>query len=616
MLSGSPLLFLDLRARTLVQAPDRKTLIDNAKREYEAMCNALIQHGVPETFDAMSISYFHGVLFGDGNAYTTETTTMHADAPSRKSAHPLFEAIERAVEGRGATFNGALAPATVQQINDTSQWLANKFFSDGWQILPGSVKEKAAAQGMFDHATYYKTNISALSVHIRTIISNRNFHRLNLHDVDGAGKLVGELVKLDRLPNDTSLQGLLLIKDAWNEYDVAMLMASTYKFRSKIIFLLQLFLAWAMIALATFRIHYCSVLTSKLTNNDLIVMSHILFGLATVITLISSLDSILNAKTRWRQLRSCACSLESIIWFYRARIGRFQQAVSENARPENELCEAINAWRLDLVSSADLQTSDLERLHPPEVYKHNQFVPKEVRQMRAEVAATKMSINQLESQSSTPTNEVTGNPPLEQLKMKLRSEEEKLAEATSVMVVDGDDHYTPVNPETYIKTRLRKAMRFYQDRLPVYNRMRFILRTTLIMVTASATVLSYLEKAQYVIVVTALGGTITCWTEFSETAKKIERYARAIRSLKMLFSWWDVLTDVEKAGMDAISKLIETGESIIADERQAWQATANRLATASRGNEAESQQRGLVAVDKSKEKQAAEHMDGNRQPQA
>jgi len=40
----------------------------------------------------------------------------------------------------------------------------------------------------------------------------------------------------------------------------------------------------------------------------------------------------------------------------------------------------------------------------------------------------------------------------------------------------------------------------------------------------------------------------------------------------------------------------------------AWQATANRLATASRGNEAESQQRGLVAVDKSKEKQAAEHM--------
>jgi hypothetical protein len=90
-----------------------------------------------------------------------------------------------------------------------------------------------------------------------------------------------------------------------------------------------------------------------------------------------------------------------------------------------------------------------------------------------------------------------------------------------------------------------------------------------------------------VIVITSLGGTIISWTEFSETAKKIERYARAIRSMKMLLSWWDVLTDVEKAGTDAISKLIETGESIIADERQAWQATSNRLANTKKVNEGE-----------------------------
>jgi len=74
MLSGSPLLFLDMRTRPLVEAPDRETLISNARREYETMCNALLEYGVPETFDAMSISYFHDVLFGDGNAYTTETT--------------------------------------------------------------------------------------------------------------------------------------------------------------------------------------------------------------------------------------------------------------------------------------------------------------------------------------------------------------------------------------------------------------------------------------------------------------------------------------------------------------------------------------------------------------
>ena len=498
---------------------------------------------------------------------------------------PLFEAIERAAEGRGATFNGTLAPATVHQINETSQWLANKFFLDAWQIQPESVKKKAADEGHQSYATHYKANISALSVHIRTIISDRNFHHLNLHDVDGAGKLVGELVKLDRLPNETSLQGLLLIKDAWCEYDVTMLMASKYKFRSKLIFIIQLFLAWSMIAVATARSN-CRNL--QLTDDDRKIMSHVLFGFATLITLTSSLDSILNAKTRWRQLRSCACSLESIIWFYRARIGRFQQSLSENARPEIELCDAINTWRLDLVSSADLQTSDLEKLHAPEVYKHNQLVNKEVREVRAEVASTKLSINQIEGQGGKLKAEGADNPALQQLKSKLKSDEARLSAATISLVVDGDDHYTPVKPEAYIKTRLQKAMTFYQERLPVYNRMRFLLRIAVIIVTATSTVLSYLEMSQYVIVIIALGVTIISWTEFSETAKKIERYARAIRSMKMLLSWWDVLTDVEKAGTDAISKLIETGESIIADERQAWQATANRLANGpNRVNEGE-----------------------------
>ena len=75
------------------------------------------------------------------------------------------------------------------------------------------------------------------------------------------------------------------------------------------------------------------------------------------------------------------------------------------------------------------------------------------------------------------------------------------------------------------------------------------------------------------------------WSEFSETERKIERYTRAVRSIKKVLSWWDVLTDVEKAGADNIATLIETGESIIADERQAWQSTANRLAAAQRGPE-------------------------------
>ena len=112
-----------------------------------------------------------------------------------------------------------------------------------------------------------------------------------------------------------------------------------------------------------------------------------------------------------------------------------------------------------------------------------------------------------------------------------------------------------------------------------------MLRTTVLLCTASSAVLSYLDLASWVIGVTSLAGAVVSWSEFSETERKIERYTRAVRSVKKALSWWDVLTDVEKAGADNIATLIETGESIIADERQAWQSTANRLAAAQRGPE-------------------------------
>jgi hypothetical protein len=140
MLSGSPLLFLDVRERPIIHAPDRETLINRAKEEYDRSCSALLDVGLAESFDAMTISYFHDVLYGDGNASTSET---YKEARRRGTASvPLYEAIERAEEGRGATFSGVLAPATVQQISDTATWIANKFFSDAWTILPDAVKKQ------------------------------------------------------------------------------------------------------------------------------------------------------------------------------------------------------------------------------------------------------------------------------------------------------------------------------------------------------------------------------------------------------------------------------------------------------------------------------------------
>merc|ERR1712194_493727 len=114
--------------------------------------------------------------------------------------------------------------------------------------------------------------------------------------------------------------------------------------------------------------------------------------------------------------------------------------------------------------------------------------------------------------------------------------------------VTDDDHYSPVKPDIYIQLRLEQMMSFYQDRLPIYTKLRFMHRLAMVSLTTVSSILAYLDAAMYVVCATAFSGAILSWIEYSEMARKIERYTRAVRALKKLQSWWEVLSDVEQAG--------------------------------------------------------------------
>ena len=165
------------------------------------------------------------------------------------------------------------------------------------------------------------------------------------------------------------------------------------------------------------------------------------------------------------------------------------QSVSDSARPEIELCSAMNAWREELVSAADLQATDLERRWAPSVFKHHQF-------------------------------------------------QGKFAKTFPI----SDDHHSPLKPEAYLQLRLKHMMTFYQNRLPVYTRIRFWTRVVELSLTASGALLAYLSLTIGVVIVIIICSALISWSEFSDISKKVERYTRAVRSMKKLLSWWDVLT--------------------------------------------------------------------------
>jgi hypothetical protein len=82
-------------------------------------------------------------------------------------------------------------------------------------------------------------------------------------------------------------------------------------------------------------------------------------------------------QARWRQLRSCAGTLKSIIWAYRTRVAPFG-AHCNNADHDSAECElrqALINWREKLAAGADLNTTTLRRHFPPRVFKHGQRAP-------------------------------------------------------------------------------------------------------------------------------------------------------------------------------------------------------------------------------------------------
>lgn len=131
------MLFLDVRGREipgLTDVKNRESLIDAAKKAYEHQSDELFAVGLSDTFDTCAISFFHEVLYGDGDSLTTEDGGGRA---GQGKPIPLHEQISIAERGVNAVNQEALAaPATSDQVAATAFWLANRIVHDAWRIQP------------------------------------------------------------------------------------------------------------------------------------------------------------------------------------------------------------------------------------------------------------------------------------------------------------------------------------------------------------------------------------------------------------------------------------------------------------------------------------------------
>jgi hypothetical protein len=214
---------------------------------------------------------------------------------------------------------------------DVAEFLVDRYFKDAYNNLNPRQLEKIDLDVFSSHESLYKERMFALATNMTLLLSSENIYHLNLEDIEGGGRLVNKLVRLDRLPKTNPLEGLELLRSAWQDHDVAMMFAGRYKCWCKFLFVLQLLLGWSVVAVAAVAVFLETSAASTIfelgpveAETYSLQLKSILFGVSLTMTLLLSLGAVSSSKHKWRHLRHGACVLKSAIWCYRARVGMFE----------------------------------------------------------------------------------------------------------------------------------------------------------------------------------------------------------------------------------------------------------------------------------------------------
>ena len=107
------------------------------------------------------------------------------------------------------------------------------------------------------------------------------------------------------------------MRRAWDEYDIVVHLSGHYKQWSKALYVIQLLFAWLLVVATTVRNTVCydpsMISVSEMEECKRQFETGIFFTAATA-SFVLFLDNLFFSTKRWRQLRSGASSLESIIW--------------------------------------------------------------------------------------------------------------------------------------------------------------------------------------------------------------------------------------------------------------------------------------------------------------
>eukprot|EP00942_MAST-04A_sp_MAST-4A-sp1_P012913 g12913.t1 len=393
-------------------------------------------------------------------------------------------------------------------------------------------KNKLQQFETFHKQTKGKTNRSIDQwTAVYDILTSKNCFADSIYDLQGISLIMNNVARIDNLPDKHTREALSLIQHAWCLVDSYHSSAVFNKWTAKICYVIMLLASIGVVGVGLMMTHGSPLPVERSMGNYLIV------GLSLINTVIAGLTSFLNPASRWHYLRSAALEIESEVWQFRTRTGKYRNVRSATSRnAEKTFHKTLKESEETTLQSGDMRHTTFYS-KPKSMWKrHGQFGDKALC-----CCLCRSTVKQ---------------------KLKVSPLEEV------------DNHHSPLRPEEYLKFRLQPMLKFYRHRLPAYSRNRATTKIMTILGSIGSSVLAVFELSRYSVLMVVVVSSIVAWSEFSGTEKKLERYSTAVNCLTQVDLWWHALPEVERLATKSIDKLVDIVETHIRSERQGWKATS------------------------------------------
>ncbi len=137
-------------------------------------------------------------------------------------------------------------------------------------------------------------------------------------------------------------------------------------------------------------------------------------------------------------------------------------------------------------------------------------------------------------------------------------------------VADGDDGFSELTPDQYLKVRLLHQAEWYQSKVLSVERKHRLLRWAVIGFGALGTLLAAIGFDLWIAVTTAVIGAVTTYLEYTQVENTLLHYNQAATDLETIRRWWVSLPANAKLEQANVDRLVDQAEGIMQTESTGW----------------------------------------------